>query len=80
MGARWDSVEGIWEVEVQNLMTREIFFDHCHILINAAGILNNWKWPDIPGLSKFRGPLLHSANWDSKVSLKDKVVGLIGNG
>ena len=55
--------------------------DHtCDIFISATGILNAWQWPKIPGLSDFKGPLLHSARWDDSVDLKGKVVGLIGNG
>lgn len=78
--ATWDDVEGFWEVEVRNLLTQEVFHDRAHILINASGILNNWRWPEIPGLSDFRGQLLHSADWDKKVNLSNKVVGLVGNG
>ena len=54
--------------------------DQCDILINASGILNNWKWPDIDGLNDYKGTLLHTANWDNNVELEGKRVGLIGNG
>lgn len=33
------------------------------VFINATGILNKWKWPDIAGLQNFAGPKLHTANW-----------------
>ncbi|KAK9893389.1 hypothetical protein P389DRAFT_175398 [Cystobasidium minutum MCA 4210] len=50
-------------------------------MINAGGILNAWKWPDIEGLESFHGPRLHSANWDDSVALtKDVKVSIIGNG
>lgn len=52
----------------------------CDIFINASGILNNWKWPDLEGLHGFAGKLLHSANFDRTFDLTGKRVGLIGNG
>jgi cation diffusion facilitator CzcD-associated flavoprotein CzcO len=54
--------------------------DHCDILVNASGILNNWQWPAIPGIDKYKGTLLHTANWDDNIDLTGRNVGLIGNG
>jgi len=54
--------------------------DWCHVLINATGFLNNWKWPAIPGLHDLQGKLLHSANWDDTTDFTDKRVALIGTG
>ena len=67
-------------MKVQNTITGETFSDYCDILINAGGILNAWRWPAIPGLEKYKGKLLHTANWDPNVDLTGKHVGLIGNG
>ncbi|AEO67780.1 uncharacterized protein THITE_2050573 [Thermothielavioides terrestris NRRL 8126] len=67
VGARWDEDN----TELQQ---------RCDFLINASGILNNWRWPAIPGLHSFKGELLHSAAWDDTVQLAGKRVGLIGNG
>lgn len=39
------------------------------VFINAAGILNQWEWPDIPGLDIFKGPKLHTANWVCQINL-----------
>lgn len=41
---------------------------------------SNWRWPDIPGLHSFQGPLVHSAAWDSSVSYKGKRVAVLGCG
>lgn len=54
--------------------------DHCDVLVNASGVLNNWRWPAIPDLNKYKGTLLHTANWDDNVNLAGRHVGLIGNG
>lgn len=80
VGATWDDEKAIWKVKVEDVERQIIFDDWCHFLLNAGGILNNWKWPDIPGLHSFEGGLIHSANWPDEVSLKDKVVAVIGNG
>jgi cation diffusion facilitator CzcD-associated flavoprotein CzcO len=79
-GAWWDEEKGKWRLEVQSTLDpSNTFFDEGEILINATGVLNNWKWPQVPGIEKFKTKL-HSANWDDSVDLQDKVVGIIGNG
>ncbi|KAF6798223.1 monooxygenase [Colletotrichum sojae] len=81
VGAYWSpSGGGGYDVHVEDTQTGEVIVDHADILINASGILNNWKWPEIPGLDSYKGTLLHTANWDEAVSLEGKHVGLIGNG
>lgn len=79
-GAYWNEDLSGWDVSVKDLTTGNDLHDHCDILINASGILNNWRWPAIPGLKDYKGTLLHTANWDSSVKLEGKHVGLIGNG
>ncbi|KAL2858477.1 hypothetical protein BJY01DRAFT_256656 [Aspergillus pseudoustus] len=56
------------------------FVDTCDILINAGGVLNSWRSPAIPFIEKFRGTLVHTANWDDRIVLEGKHVGLIGKG
>lgn len=80
VGAKWNDCLGKWNVDIQVHGSGEIVHDSCDVLINAGGILNAWRWPAIPGLKDFKGPLLHSAAWDQDTGLKDKHVGLIGNG
>jgi cation diffusion facilitator CzcD-associated flavoprotein CzcO len=79
-GAYWNHEKGGYDVQIKDLKTNTEITDHCDVLINASGILNNWRWPAIPGLQKFKGTLLHTANWDDQVNLEGKHVGLIGNG
>lgn len=80
IGSYWNQTTGGYDVKVKDSKTGTVISDHCDILVNASGILNNWKWPAIPGLDKYKGTLLHTANWDDSVSLEGKTVGLIGNG
>lgn len=58
----------------------EVFEDECNVLLNATGVLNKWKWPEIAGRETFKGPMMHSANWDDSVEFKDKTVAVIGAG
>ncbi|KAE9978465.1 hypothetical protein EG328_001463 [Venturia inaequalis] len=79
-GAYWNHEKGGYDVKIKDLKTNVESTNHCDVLINASGILNNWRWPAIPGLQEFKGTLLHTANWDDQVNLEGKHVGLIGNG
>ena len=79
-GATWNQEKGGYDVKITDLASGREVSDWCDILVNAGGILNAWRWPAIPGLEKYKGTLLHTANWDSSVDLKGKHVGLIGNG
>lgn len=78
--AVWDDVTGGYHVSVRDLSTNTTIEDYCDILVNAGGVLNAWRWPAIKGLERYKGTLLHTANWDPSVDLKGKNVGLIGNG
>ena len=80
VGARWDQSRHKWFVMVQQEGSKDTFEDSCDFLINAGGILNNWKWPDIPGLSDFKGKLVHSANWPSEWDYEGSRVAVLGNG
>ncbi|KAI0154842.1 hypothetical protein GGR57DRAFT_502038 [Xylariaceae sp. FL1272] len=80
VGAWWDESQGLWDLKVQNLETGEEFKDYAHILIDASGILNNWRWPSIPNLNTFQGELIHTANWPKDFDYTNKTVAVIGNG
>lgn len=80
VSANWNHRRDGYDIAVRSLDSNQVIHDRCDILINATGILNSWRWPDIPGLDKYKGALLHTANWDDNVQLEGKRVGLIGNG
>ncbi len=44
------------------------------------GQLNNWDFPDVPGLHSFKGPYMHSAHYDTTFDSTDKVVAIVGGG
>ena len=80
IAATWNEKECIWNVEIEDTASQLIFSDWCHFLVNAGGILNNWRWPDIPGLHDFQGKLVHSANWPQEWEYEGLRVAVIGNG
>lgn len=49
-------------------------------LINAAGVLNVPKLPDIDGVDTFAGTTLHTARWDHGTDLSGRRVAVIGTG
>jgi hypothetical protein len=70
--AEWDNDKGQWKVEVVDLETGATIHDWCHFLISATGVLNAWKWPDVPGIDKFEGKIFHTANYDRGLDLTEK--------
>jgi cation diffusion facilitator CzcD-associated flavoprotein CzcO len=46
----------------------------------AWGMLNNWEFPKVPGLHDFKGPYMHTADYDTTFDPTDKVVALVGGG
>lgn len=95
VGCKWDHHDGLWYVSVRGPDGNE-FIDSCHVLVNGTGVLkqvpcplsrlnkadsySNWKWPDIEGLSSFKGILQHSANYQEGLDLTNKRVAVIGTG
>ncbi|KAL1797157.1 hypothetical protein ACET3X_003763 [Alternaria dauci] len=78
--AAWDDKNGKWTINVTDRRTGSSFKDEGEILINAAGFLNSWKWPEIPGLHDYSGKLMHSASWDPDYDFKEKKVIIVGSG
>ena len=52
-----------------------------YILENVdVGFVNNWKFPDVPGIEDFEGTVMHTASWKHDVEYHGKRVAVIGNG
>ncbi|KAH8906172.1 FAD/NAD(P)-binding domain-containing protein [Coniochaeta sp. PMI_546] len=77
---RWDEQKGIWNITLEDQVSKERYHDWAHVVVNGTGILNNWVWPDVDGLHDFAGPKMHSAHWDHSVDFSGKTVGVIGTG
>ena len=72
--AAWDASSRRW-----NLQTSRGAFT-AEALISAGGALSDPLIPELPGLSSFTGEVMHSARWDSSLSLKGRSVAVIGTG
>ena len=77
---QWNDEKGKWIFTVRNLNTDEVFNDEAEYYINAGGVLNNFKWPNIDGLHDFKGKLMHSAQYDEGFPLEGKKVAVLGAG
>ncbi|MFI6869926.1 flavin-containing monooxygenase [Nocardia sp. NPDC050406] len=49
-------------------------------MIGATGVLTRPKFPEIPGIERFRGLVMHTSRWDHGQDLTGKRVGIIGTG
>lgn len=67
---------GKWTVTSSQNKTYEADF-----VLSATGILHHPAFPDIKGLSDFKGSFFHTAQWNHKVKIEKGVkVGVIGTG
>lgn len=76
----WNNETGKWVFQVRDMVNDKVFQDEAEFYINAGGVLNNWKWPDIPGLKEFKGKMMHSAQYDEGFDLEGKKVAVLGAG
>jgi cation diffusion facilitator CzcD-associated flavoprotein CzcO len=78
--AEWSPEDSSYAILSEDIVTGERFSTTAKIVISAIGILELPKFPDIAGVSSFKGPMFHSARWDTGVDLRGKKVAVIGNG
>jgi cation diffusion facilitator CzcD-associated flavoprotein CzcO len=72
--AAWDEEHGAWRLDTSDgvLLAER--------LITGTGGLVEPKLPDIDGLHRFAGPIVHTARWDHTLDLEGKRIGVIGTG
>ncbi|EXJ56332.1 uncharacterized protein A1O5_12599 [Cladophialophora psammophila CBS 110553] len=75
--ARWLQDQGVWQLKGKRADGSE-FLDQGEILASCHGVLNSWKYPDIPGIERFQGKVMHSAAWDDGVKLEGKRIAVVG--
>jgi len=83
--ARWDDSTKTWKTKITRTGNKDAEFGKEYIitsnfLVSAVGQLNVPKYPDIRGLDLFKGKSMHSARWDWDYDLRNKRIGVIGNG
>jgi cation diffusion facilitator CzcD-associated flavoprotein CzcO len=72
--ASWNPREEQWELET----TAGRFT--ANVLISCMGPLTEPKLPEVPGIERFQGKTMHSAQWDHDYDLRGKRVASIGTG
>ncbi|TFK40444.1 hypothetical protein BDQ12DRAFT_648979 [Crucibulum laeve] len=78
--ASWDDSAQLYQITAQDLPLDTIRHITAQVVISAIGVLEIPKLPEIPGITKFTGPIFHSARWNSNIDLRGKRVAVIGNG
>ncbi|KAL6244427.1 hypothetical protein RBB50_008669 [Rhinocladiella similis] len=73
--ATWDDSTGRWIVTTSSGKTFLVRY-----LVNCLGVLSKVNFPVLPGLETFKGQVVHTAQWDDKIQLEGKRVGILGNG
>jgi cation diffusion facilitator CzcD-associated flavoprotein CzcO len=71
----WDEASGRWTVK-----TADGHVANCKYLFLATGLLHRKYTPDLPGLSDFKGQLIHSGAYPEDLDCTGKKVGIIGAG
>jgi cation diffusion facilitator CzcD-associated flavoprotein CzcO len=74
----WNESRQIWRVTCERAGREEVY--EANAVIIACGFLSRPSYPDLPGLSSFLGPVVHSAVWDDAVALEGKKVVVVGTG
>jgi cation diffusion facilitator CzcD-associated flavoprotein CzcO len=75
---RWDPDSCRWDCELDRAgQTAALTAD---VVVCAVGLFGSAKLPDINGLARFGGALMHTARWDHGVELRGKNVAVIGTG
>jgi len=88
IGCYWQQQTGEWLVKLKETdpatgSTVREFEERCHVLLHGTGILNNFKWPNIEGMEKFKGKIIHTARWPNdyqQEEWKNDRVAVIGSG
>ncbi|KAF5360199.1 hypothetical protein D9758_011372 [Tetrapyrgos nigripes] len=80
VSAEWDSAKEAYHIVVKDLITGEETMTTAEILISALGPFPNTITPDFKGIETFKGETFHSGAWDHNVDLRNKRVGVVGNG
>ena len=72
--ATFDEAENLWRIE----SSTGTITARC--IITACGGLTQPKAPDVDGLDRFEGKVMHTARWDHSYDVKGKRVAVIGTG
>ncbi|MGX6448943.1 flavin-containing monooxygenase [Patulibacter sp. S7RM1-6] len=80
--AEWSSATALWTVDAVRPATGETVRTTARWVFCASGYYryDRGYTPDIPGLDRFAGPLVHPQHWPEDLDYADKRVVVIGSG
>ncbi|CZR53582.1 related to flavoprotein involved in K+ transport [Phialocephala subalpina] len=78
--AKWQEKTSTWLLSLEIGQSGEVIEHECKVLISAVGRLVVPNSFHLPGRGEFQGQIVHSAQWRSDISVKNKNVVVIGNG
>ncbi|MCG8613333.1 MAG: NAD(P)/FAD-dependent oxidoreductase, partial [Pseudomonadales bacterium] len=73
--ATFDEENGVWKITASDGSVTE-----ARVFVPATGALSHPKYPEIKGMSRYKGTAVHAARWDDSVDLRGKRVGVLGSG
>src|SRR6266849_4026129 len=73
--AIWDESAGVW-----NATAGDGIRIRARVLVSGMGALHVPRYPELPGLERFKGPAFHSSTWDQSVDVSGKNVAVVGPG
>jgi monooxygenase len=78
----WSSKDNLWTVEATRLSDKTTVTFTCNFLWMCQGYYDHEKpyVPDWPGMSKYKGLLVHAQLWDPKTDYTGKRILVIGSG
>jgi cation diffusion facilitator CzcD-associated flavoprotein CzcO len=74
LDATWDETAQAWRVQTNTGVLS------ARILISAAGVYGEARYPDIPGVDTFAGTAFHSLHWNHDHDLTGERVAVLGTG
>lgn len=81
--AEWIEDSAQWQLSITETLPsgdKKQLTDKVDFLIGNIGVLNTWKWPEIPNRQQFKGKITHSASYDTDIDCTGKRVCVIGSG
>jgi 4-hydroxyacetophenone monooxygenase len=77
-GCEWDGSARQWVVRTMRGGEEVIY--RARAVIMALGFLTRPSFPDVEGLDRFKGPMLHGGYWDDSIDLAGKKIVVVGTG
>jgi 4-hydroxyacetophenone monooxygenase len=79
LAAAYDEPARQWHIRVRDGEgTEETLVSD--VVISAVGVLNQPRWPQLPGMDTFAGPQFHSSDWPEEDDFSGKRVVIVGTG